>query len=149
MSGVGFNINFEDLKRSPALVDFMQRFGAEWLAQAQRLTQVRTKSQTGEYARSFRVELLPGSPPKLRLANVSSHAIYVEENTERHDIAPTPKGRSSFTNPNRPGALRWFDPPGGGKGAAVFHPGPVTIPAHKGAHIIKDALIATGQELRA
>ncbi len=150
--GIEFNIDFDRFEGNGAWVQFLAEFGARWTEEAQRLAQVRIKNPDSTYARKFIVKLLPGNPPKLQVGNYSDHAIYVEEDTVAHDIGPIvpkPLGRRSFTNPSRPGALRWFDPPGGGKGAAVFasRVEKVHIPAHKGYHIIEEAVRATGEQL--
>lgn len=145
---VRFDIDISDLENSPGLIAWYQRFAQECLREAQLLAAERIEGGTGAYERSFAFELLPGSPPKLVFGNTSPIAIYVEEDTVPHVIRPKPLGRKSFTNPNRPGALRWFDPPGGGAGAAHFA-GEVHHPGTTGQHIVRDAVSNAGDRLRA
>lgn len=141
-------IDVEKLKQKAGLIRWYRRFGAEFIRTAQGLAAERVHGGSGQYEREFAIELIPGNPPKLACGNTSPIAIYVEEDTRPHVIRPKPAGRRSFTNPTRPGALRWFDPPGGGEGSAVFarevhHPGTA------GQHIVRDAVSLTGARLRA
>lgn len=146
---VSIEIDVTQIERSPAIVEWYQRFAAECLREAQKLAVERISGGTGAYERNFRFELLPGQPPKLLFGNASPIAIYVEDDTEPHIIKPTPPGRSSFTNPNKPGALKWFaGAKGGGAGPAnlrfateVHHPGTT------GQHIVRDAVREAGRLL--
>jgi hypothetical protein len=136
MTGVAIDISLSDLQNSPALVQWFRRFGAECLQEAQKLAAERIEGGTGAYERSFDIQLIPGSPPRLLFGNTSPIAIYVEEDTEAHDIVPRNKK-----------SLRWFDPPAGGQGAAVFAQ-KVRHPGTKGKHIVRDAVSAAGDRLR-
>ena len=100
------------------------------------MTSERVDSKGGEYSRSFGFELLPGPVPVLRFGNSAPHAIYVEEDTVAHDVRPVQKR-----------ALRWFDPPGGGEGAAVFSQF-ARIPARTGKHVVRDAVSRAADSLR-
>jgi hypothetical protein len=134
---VEFRIDPGDLEGNPAIVEWFQLFAKECLREAQLIASERIKGGTGAYERSFTFELKPGSPPSLKFGNVASHAIYVEEDTVEHTFGPKNKK-----------ALRWFSPPGGGEGAAVFAT-KVKIPARDGQHIVRDAVAAAGDRLRA
>lgn len=125
------------VERAPALIDFFQDFGRLFLREAQALSNQRIEGGSGLYERSFAVELIPGSNgPTLVCGNGAPHAIYVEEDTSAHDIVPKDKK-----------ALRWFDPPGGGEGAAVFSQ-KVRHPGTKGMHIVRDAVTAAADSLQ-
>jgi len=134
---VEFHIDAFQLENNPHIIVWYQRFAKECLKEAQKLAAERIVGGTGQYQRSFHFELIPGSPPKLVFGNTSPHAIYVEEDTVAHVVRPVRKK-----------ALRWFDPPGGGEGAAVFAK-EVHIPAHEGMHIVRDAVTAAGDRLNA
>jgi len=145
---VRIEIDVPAIENSQAIVAFYRRFAAEALREAQILAAQRIEGGTGTYERSFDFDLRPGSPPKLVFGNTSSVALFIEEGTDPHVIRPTPAGRKSFTNPNAPGALRWFDPPGGGEGAARFGT-EVHHPGTKAQNIIRDAVTNAGDKLRA
>lgn len=133
---VEFRIDHAKLENNAAVIEWYKLFAKECLREAQLIASQRIHGGTGRYERSFTFELQPGSPPKLRFGNTSPHAIYVEEDTIEHTVVPVKKK-----------ALRWFDPPGGGEGAAVFSQKAV-IPAREGKHIVRDAVTAAGDKLR-
>lgn len=136
MSGVAIQINLNDLANNEALLDWFKRFGAQCIREGQALAAERISGGTGAYQRSFDIQLIPGNPPRLLFGNTSPIAIYVEEDTEPHIIEPKNKK-----------ALRWFDPPGGGKDAAVFSQR-VHHPGTTGQHIVRDAVSRAGDKLR-
>lgn len=151
-----FDIDFTRLESNVGLVEFFQRFGAAWQAEAQRLTQIRVNSKSKEYERAFRVELIGGSPPSLRVGNIASHAIYVEEDTPRHEITTAPPNRKNFGGPGAkrpagtvPGSLAFFSSAkGGGIGPKnLTFAKKVNHPGTKGKHIIKDAVTAAADNL--
>ncbi len=139
------------VEANAALVQWFAKFGQQCVREGQRLAGERISGGTGAYERSFDVELVAGNPPTLRFGNLSPVAIYVEEDTRPHVIRPKPLGRRSFTNPDRPGALRWFQgAAGGGAGPANLHfAAEVHHPGTKGQHIIRDAVSAAADTLRA
>jgi len=134
---IRFEINTGDLKRNQGVIEWYQLFARECLREAQLIASQRIKGGTGAYERSFTFELKPGNPPSLRFGNTAGHAIYLEEGTVAHTIVPKDKK-----------ALRWFSPPGGGEGAAVFSM-KAPIPAMPAKHIVRDAVTAAGDRLRA
>jgi len=135
---IRFEIQRSRLENNHALIEWFKLFAKQALRDAQHITseRINTHGGSGEYERSFTFILVPGSPPKLIFGNSASHAIYVEEDTVRHWVEPVKKL-----------ALRWFDPPGGGEGAAVFSMGH-WVPATKGKHIVRDAVTSAGAKLR-
>jgi len=143
---ITFDIDMAKLESHPEMTKFLARFGAVCLKEAQGITQERIHGGTGVYERSFKVQLVPGSPPELRFGNTAKHAIYLEEGTEAHRVAPAPPGRRSFTNPGRPGAIRFFSSPGGGEGSAVFSRGHV-VSGIDAKHIVRDAVSEAGRKL--
>ena len=130
-------INPTDLQRNEGVIAWYQRFANECLREAQLIATQRIKGGTGAYERSFTFELKPGNPPVLYFGNTADHAIYLEEGTKAHTIVPRDKK-----------ALRWFNPPGGGEGAAVFSL-KAKIPAMPAKNIVRDAVTAAGDRLRA
>lgn len=153
---IRFQIDEQKLKTNRKLIAWYRLFGAEFLANAQALAGARISGGTGRYERSFTVELKAGRPPQLLCGNGSPIAIYVEEDTDPHIIEPTPKGRKAkpgplTKNPDAPGALHWFaGAKGGGEGpAASVFAKKVHHPGTKGQHIVRDAVLITGENLRA
>lgn len=132
---INFEINAGDVENSPALKRWLERFGAQCIREGQNLARDRLNTHTS-YITKFAVEVLPGSPPKMLFGNTSTHAIYLEEGTDDHDVKPVNKK-----------ALRWFDPPGGGAGAAVFSAGH-RVKGIEAKDIIRDAVSAAGDTLR-
>lgn len=144
------------LESNAALVAWFQRFAVAALAEGQRLAGERIESTSGLYERSFHFELIAGNPPTLRFGNTHPAAIYIEEDTRPHIIEPTPKGRRSFTNPSKPGALRWMTGPHQPKGGGAKARGPANLhfaqkvhhPGTTGQHIVRDAVSAAADKLR-
>lgn len=134
---VTFNIDIRKLEQNPGLNDWYQRFARELLRNAQHIAAERIHGGTGAYERGFRFELIPGQPPKLVFGNITKHAGFLEFGTEAHGPI-LPKNKK---------ALRWFDPPGGGQGAAVFATRVDMIPAMPAKNIIRDAVSRTADSL--
>lgn len=133
---IRFEIDRAALENNPGVVGWYRLFGAECIAQAQAIAAGRISGGTGVYERSFTVELRGGTPPTMLFGNSAPHAIFLEEGTDDHPVAPVNKK-----------ALRWFDPPGGGQGAAVFSKGHM-VKGIKAMHIVEDAVSSAGDNLR-
>lgn len=163
---VRFDINTPKLENNHAIIEWLQEFAAVCLKEAHLLSATRVHGGTGDYQRGFAFDLKGGNPPKLIFGNTTGHAGYIEFGTEPHDILPnkkiitiTPKnakalhwqsgGESVFAKSAQiQSPLRWFSPPGGGEGSAVFSQ-KVHHPGTKAQHIVRDAVTAAGDRLRA
>lgn len=139
---IRFDIDGRSLTTNRRLISWYRLFAAEATANAQQIAGGRIKGGSGMYERSFTSELVPGSPPKLLFGNSAPHAIYLEEGTETHPVAPTKKK-----------ALRWWDPAPrkgqvqGSASAAVFSKGH-EVKGIDAMHIVRDAVKVTGENLR-
>lgn len=136
---IRIEIDEASLVNNRQLIGWYRLFAVECLTLAQAAAAGRIEGGTGQYERSFTFELIGGSPPKLRFGNSAPHAIYIEEDTEPHIIVPVNKK-----------ALHWFaGPRGGGIGPneSVFAT-KVKHPGTTGMHIVRDAVLEAGRNLR-
>lgn len=132
---IRFEANEAFFQNNPGFIRWLERFGAASIRHMQAIAAEKIDSKTGQYNRSFDVKLIPGALPSMAVGNTAPYAIYLDEGTEAHFVAPVKRK-----------ALRWFDPPGGGEEAAIFSKGHVVgpIPA---MHIVRDGVLLAAKDL--
>lgn len=148
---IRFDIDFAKIERHKLTLAFLQRFAGEALKQAQALTQQRISGGTGAYERGFRVELIPGSPPQVRLENNAKHAIYIEEGTVPHVIKPKDAKSLRWWSPQpaTPALAKKGKKPSTRKlsGSEPVFAQKVNHPGTEAQHILRDAVAAAGDRL--